>query len=154
MIVIDPIEQIIGTPKTLLNELLPRIFNYLKCYLPLANIKAIILNKFQIRLTTHQLFHMVFQLSDPLLRGFCIEHYSYGNPVPLYYATFATHSKRECEFDMCKELWYSIQENSGLVSFGLGQAAFRRFGKSSLLDLIFMTNFAESNPQALSISNQ
>ena len=95
MIVIDPIEQIIGTPKTLLNELLPRIFNYLKCYLPLANIKAIILNKFQIRLTTHQLFHMVFQLSDPLLRGFCIEHYSYGNPVPLYYAPFATHSKRE-----------------------------------------------------------
>ena len=57
-----------------------------------------------------------------------------------------TSSNQDCKFEVCKELWYSIRENKGLISFGLGQAAFGRFGKSSLLDLIFDTNFAEGNP--------
>ena len=152
MIVVNPIDQVIDASRKLVKEeifanFLPLMFYYIKCYLPLNTIRTIIQNKFHINLTTHQMFHVIFQLSDSLLRGFCIEHYSYSNPVPLYYPTFATLKNRGCKFDVCKELWYSIGKNRGLVSFGLGQAAFGCFGKSSLLDLIFMTNFAEGNPQ-------
>ena len=157
VIAVDPIKDIIDSsenlffrrrniPKKIFERLLPWIFYYLKCYLPLTSIMTIIYDKFEIRLTAHQVFHMVFQHSDSLLRGFCIEHYSYSNPVPLYYPTFTTSSNQDCKFEVCKELWYSIRENKGLISFGLGQAAFGRFGKSSLLDLIFDTNFAEGNP--------
>ena len=136
-----------NNPMEMFDRLLPWIFYYLKCYLPLDSIVTIVYDKFQIHLTTHQVFHMVFQHSDSLLRGFCIEHYSYSNPVPLYYPTFVTINNQECVFEVCKELWYSIRENRGLVSFGLGQAAFGRFGKSYLLDSIFETNFAEGNPR-------
>ena len=157
MIAVDPIKDIMdpnqnifsklrNNPKKIFERLLPWIFYYLKCYLPLTSIVTIIYDRFKIRLTTHQVFHMVFQHSDSLLRGFCIEHYSYSNPVPLYYPTFTTCKNQECEFEICKELWYSIRENNGLVSFGLGQAAFGRFGKSSMLDLIFETDFAQGNP--------
>ena len=152
MIIVNPIDQVIDASRKLGKEgifanFLPWMFYYIKCYLPLNTIRTVIQDKFHINLTTHQIFHVIFQLSDSLLRGFCIEHYSYSNSVPLYYPTFATLKNRECKFEVCKELWYSIGKNRGLVSFGLGQAAFSCFGKSSILDLIFMTNFAEGNPR-------
>ena len=158
MIAVDPIKDIknpskkmyslwCNNPTRMFERLLPWIFYYLKCYLPLTDIVTILYDVFEIRLTTHQVFHMVFQHSDSLLRGFCIEHYSYSHPIPFYYPTFATFKNQECTFEACKELWYSIRENRGLVSFGLGQAAFGHFGKSSLLDFIFETNFAEGNPR-------
>ena len=153
MIIVNPIEQVTVASKNLVKEkifqnFLPWIFYYIKCYLPLNDIKTIFQDDFQIHLTTHQIFHLVFQLSDSLLRGLCIEHYSYSNPVPLYYPTFATLRNQECKFHVCKELWYSIRENRGLISFGLGQAGFGRLGKSSLLDCIFKTNFVKENPKS------
>ena len=150
MIAVDPIKDVFSMrsddPTEKFERLLPWIFYYLKCYLSLNEITKIVYKSFQTLLTAHQVFHMVFQHSDSLLRGFCIEHYSYSNPVPLYYPTFTTYKNKECYFEVCKELWYSIRENKGVISFGLGQAAFDRVGKSSLLDLIFETDFAEGNP--------
>ena len=74
------------------------------------------------------------------MRGYCIEHYSFSNPVPLYYTDF------NGKFEICKELWYSLQEFNGLVSFGLGRAGWNPVGKSYLLDFIFGTDFVRGNP--------
>ena len=72
VIAVDPIKDIIDSsenlffrrrniPKKIFERLLPWIFYYLKCYLPLTSIMTIIYDKFEIRLTAHQVFHMVFQ---------------------------------------------------------------------------------------------
>ena len=139
--IIDRAEQCKQSPMAVFNELLPLAFYYLKCSLPLDDITQIISNTSRITLTTHDLFHILFQLSDPVLRGYCIKHYSFSNPVPLYYPNL------NGKYEMCKELWYSLQEFNGLVSFGLGRAGWNPIGKSYLLDFIFGTDFVRGNPQ-------
>ena len=139
--IIDRAEQCKQSPMAVFNELIPLAFYYLKCSLPLDDITQIISNTSRITLTTHDVFHVLFQLSDPVLRGYCIEHYSFSNPVPLYYPNLNE------KFEVCKELWYSLQEFNGLVSFGLGRAGWNPIGKSYLLDFIFGTDFVRGNPQ-------
>ena len=138
---VDPIEAF--------NQLLPLIFYYLKCSLSLNNITRIIAKACNIALTSYDIFHMTFQLSDPVVRGLCIEHYSFSNPVPLYYPRITTELPKggKIELSLCTELWYCLQEYKGLVSFGLGQASWNPIGKSHLLDLMFETDFVEGNPQ-------
>ena len=137
-------------PKDVFLQLLPLSFYYLKCSLPLEYITQMIAISCKITLTTNDVFHIIFQLSDPVLRGFCIEHYSFNNPVPFYYPLLKTTSSsksKETKFSFCKELWYSLQPFNGLVSFGMGRAGWNSIGKSHLLDLIFDTDFEKGNPQ-------
>ena len=131
------------------NCLLPLAFYYLKCSLPLEDITQMLSDSGDKTLTTHDLFHIIFQLSDPVLRGFCIEHYSFSNPVPFYYPDLHSTNlnQNHVEFAICSELWYSIQQYNGLISFGLGRAGWNPIGKSHLLDLIFETDFVRGNPQ-------
>ena len=130
-------------------DLLPLAFYYLKCSLPFEDITQMLSSKYDRTLTTHDLFHLIFQLSDPVLRGFCIEHYSFSNPVPFYYPNLHTAhlNQFQVEFAICSELWYSIQHYNGLISFGLGRASWNPIGKSHLLDMIFETDFVRGNPQ-------
>ena len=102
-----------------------------------------------IQLTTLDIFHLIFQMSDPVVRGLCIEHYSFSNPVPFYYPILRPYPQEQtsCQFEICKELWYSLQQFSGLVSFGLGWASWNPIGKSHLLDLMFETDFVKGSPQ-------
>ena len=141
----------VGTvdPRETFNQLLPLIFYYLKCSLSLNNITRIIAEACDFALTSYDIFHMTFQLSDPVVRGLCIEHYSFSNPVPLYYPRIKTELLKEgkIELSLCTELWYCLQEYHGLVSFGLGQASWNPIGKSHLLDLMFEADFLEGNPQ-------
>ena len=155
MIISDSFENIIESakrnrqdPRAVFRELLPLSFYYLKCSLSLQDITQIIAHLCEITLTTHDLFHLLFQLSDPVLRGFCIEHYSFSNPVPFYYPILQIpySNRRESKFEICKELWYSLQTFNGLISFGLGRAGWNPIGKSHLLDLIFGTDFEKGNP--------
>ena len=134
--------------KDILIELLPLVFYYLKCSLPFEDIARIIANVSETILTTHDVFHLVFQLSDPVLRGLCIEHYSLSNPVPLYYPKLKHLRSKSCkvDFEICKELWYCLEQYNGLISFGLGRASWNSVGKSTLLDLIFETDFVKENP--------
>ena len=139
--IISGAEQDEQVQKNVFDDLLPLAFYYLKCSLPLDDITQIIANTSKINLTTHDMFHILFQLSEPVLRGYCIEHYSFSNPVPLYYPNL------NGELEICKELWYSLQEFNGLVSFGLGRAGWNPIGKSYLIDFIFGTDFVRGNPQ-------
>ena len=137
------------TPNDIFKEFLPLTFYYLKCSLPLENITQIIANTSKISLTTHEVFHIIFQLSDPVLRGFCLEHYSFSNPVPFYYPNlhFPDVNETKCaRFSISKELWYSLQALNGLISYGLGRAGWNPVGKSYLLDLIFGTDFVAGSP--------
>ena len=137
------------TPNQIFKEFLPLAFYYLKCSLPFEDITQIFANTSKISLTTHEVFHIIFQLSDPVLRGFCLEHYSFSNPVPFYYPKlhFSDSSKRKCaRFGISKELWYSLQPFNGLISYGLGRAGWNPVGKSYLLDLIFGTDFVSGSP--------
>ena len=143
-------KSLVGSlPKKILNELLPLAFYYIKCSLPLDELTQIISNITHIPLTTLDLFHLIFQMSDPVVRGLCIEHYSFSNPVPFYYPILRPYclGQTSCQFEICKELWYSLQQFSGLVSFGLGWASWNPIGKSHLLDLMFETDFAKGSPQ-------
>ena len=137
-----------ATPVDVFRDMLPMTFYYLKCNLPLGDVAQIISNACNLSLITHELFHITFQLSDPVLRGFLIEHYSFSNPVPLYYPNLLTSStKNNTQYTICEELWYSLQQYHGLVSFGMGRASWYPIGKSSLLDLMFGTDFVSGNPQ-------
>ena len=142
-------EQVGVTPMEAYDQLLPLIFYYLKCSLSFEDITRIIAEACKITLTNYDIFHMTFQLSDPVVRGLCIEHYSFSNPVPLYYPKMITELLKgdKVEMSFCTELWYCMQNYHGLVSFGIGQASWNPIGKSSLLDLIFETDFVEGNPQ-------
>ncbi|KAI6656615.1 hypothetical protein LOD99_1410 [Oopsacas minuta] len=137
------------TPRDVFRQVLPLAFYYLKCSLPFEDITQIIANASNLILTTHDLFHIIFQLSEPVLRGFCIEHYSFSNSVPFYYPILPSKSlkQKDTKFAICKELWYSLQQFNGLVSFGLGRAGWNPVGKSYLLDFIFETDFVKGNPQ-------
>ena len=154
MIISESFEDIIKnahkvgqTPSDAFLQLLPLCFYYLKCSLPLSDITQVIANSSQITITTHDVFHILFQLSDPVLRGFCVEHYSFSNPIPLYYPLLISSSEsKETKFAICKELWYSMHQFNGLISFGLGRAGWNPIGKSHLLDLIFCTDFKKGNP--------
>ena len=157
MIISDSNENLIqnakhlnGSPKRILDELLPLAFYYIKCSLPLDEFTQIITSITNISLTTLDIFHLIFQMSDPVVRGLCIEHYSFSNPVPLYYPILESHTPElKCsQFEICKELWYSLQQFSGLVSFGLGWASWNPIGKSHLLDLIFKTDFEKGSPHS------
>ena len=130
-------------------ELLPLIFYYLKCGLSFLDITRIIAETAKLTVTSYDIFHLIFQQSDPFVRGLCIENYSFCNPVPLYYPRLqlSFHKGRKLEMDICSELWYSIQDYKGLISFGMGRAGWNPIGKSRLLDLIFETNFVEGNHQ-------
>ena len=129
-------------------RLLPLVFYYLKCSLPFEDIARIIANLSDITLTTHDVFHLVFQLpTDAVLRGFCIEHYSFSNAVPLYYPKLSVGNSATTKFEVCKELWYCLERYQGLISFGLGRASWNAIGKSSLLDMIFETDFVKGSPQ-------
>ena len=97
--------------------------------------------------TTHDLFHLIFQLSDPVLRGFCVEHYSFSNPIPLFYPQLPNTRTKVIKTTVCEELWYSLEDFNGLVSFGIGRASWNPVGKSYLLDLIFETDFVKGSPQ-------
>ena len=154
-IISEPLERLIeragkikSNPKEVFNELLPLIFYYLKCSLSFLDITRIIVEITKFILTTYDVFHLIFQQSNPIVRGLCIEHYSFSNPVPLYYPRLrhSFHKQRTIELDICNELWYSIKEYKGLISFGLGRASWNPIGKSKLLDLIFETDFVEGNP--------
>ena len=133
----------------LLIESLPLIFYYLKCSLPFEEIVRLIANITHIPITIHDLFHIIFQMSDPVLKGLCIEHYSFSNPVPLYYPKLKhlQSISRGIQFEICKELWYCLEQYNGLISFGLGRANWNTVGKSTLLDLIFATDFVVGSPQ-------
>ena len=146
---IERASEVCSTSMEAINQLLPLIFYYLKCSLSFEDITRIIAKICKITLTTYDIFHMIFQLSDPLVRGLCIEHYSFSNPVPLYYPSIQTDllKGKKIELGLCTELWYSMQDYHGLVSFGLGRASWNSIGKSYLLDLIFETDFVEGNPQ-------
>ena len=137
------------SPKRVFNELLPLAFYYLKCSLPLEEITQIIAKITKISLTTMDLFHLIFQTSDPIVRGLCIEHYSFSNPVPFYYPILSPYPPEQtsCRFEICKELWYSLQQFNCLISFGLGWASWNPIGKSHLLDLMFETDFVKGSPQ-------
>ena len=154
MIISDSMEDMIENaqevgirPNQALKKLLPLIFYYLKCSLSFTDITPIIAKALNITLTAHELFHIIFQFSDPILKGFCIEHYSFSNPVPLYYPKLISPTSPEhgVEFEFCSELWYSMQQFNGLISFGLGRASWNPIGKSHLLDLIFETDFVKGN---------
>ena len=156
MIISDSSETLIqnaknlaGSPKKVFDVLLPLTFYYLKCSLPLEEITQIINSITKISLTTLDMFHLIFQMSDPVVRGLCIEHYSFSNPVPFYYPILSPYPPEQtsCQFEICKELWYSLQQFSGLVSFGLGWASWNPIGKSYLLDLMFETDFLKGSPQ-------
>ena len=146
---IHGLEEKEQSSKNVLQDILPLAFYYLKCSLPFDDITQLIANTIKITLTTHDLFHILFQLSDQVLRGYCIEHYSFSNPVPLYYPKLINSSTRNkfANFQICKELWYSLQEFNGLISFGLGRASWNPIGKSYLLDFIFGTDFVRGNPK-------
>ena len=146
---IERASEVCTNPMEAFNQLLPLIFYYLKCSLSFEDITRIVAKICKITLTTYDIFHMIFQLSDPLVRGLCIEHYSFSNPVPLYYPSIQTDllKGKKIELSLCTELWYSMQDYHGLVSFGLGRASWNPIGKSYLLDLIFETDFVEGNPQ-------
>ena len=156
MIISDSSETLIqnanilrGSPKKVFDKLLPLTFYYLKCSLPLEEITEIISSITKISLTTLDLFHLIFQMSDPVVRGLCIEHYSFSNPVPFYYPILGPYPPKQtfCQFEICNELWYSLQQFDGLVSFGVGWASWNPIGKSHLLDLMFKTDFVEGSPQ-------
>ena len=142
-------KNLVGSPKKVFDELLPLAFYYLKCSLPLEEITQIIDSITKISLTTLDIFHLIFQMSDPVVRGLCVEHYSFSNPVPFYYPILDPYpqERTSCHFEICKELWYSLQQFSGLVSFGLGWASWNPIGKSHLLDLMFQTDFVKGSPQ-------
>ena len=146
---IERVEQVGLNSTDAFNQLLPLIFYYLKCSLSFEDITLIIAKACELTLSTYDIFHMIFQLSDPQVRGLCIEHYSFSNPVPLYYPIIQTKllKGKKIELNLCTELWYSMQEYPGLVSFGLGRASWNPIGKSHLLDLIFETDFVNGNPQ-------
>ena len=146
---IERTRQVTVDPRETFNQLLPLVFYYLKCSLSLNNITSIIAKACNIALTSYDIFHMTFQLSDPVVRGLCIEDYSFSNPVPLYYPRIKTELLKggKIELSLCTELWYCLQEYHGLVSFGLGQASWNPIGKSHLLDLMFEADFVEGNPQ-------
>ena len=147
--IVQNAKNLSGSPKKVFNELLPLAFYYLKCSLPLEEITRILAKITKISLTTLDLFHLIFQKSDPVVRGLCIEHYSFSNPVPFYYPILSPYPPEQtsCQFEICKELWYSLQQFSGLVSFGLGWASWNPIGKSYLLDLMFETDFVRGSPQ-------
>ena len=154
MIISDSIHKLINianksgqSPKRILNELLPLAFYYIKCSLPLKELTQMIANTTDLQLTTLDIFHLIFQMSEPVVRGLCIEHYSFSNPVPFYYPILSPPEQTSCRFKICKELWYSLQQFSGLVSFGLGWASWNPTGKSYLLDLILQTDFDKGSPQ-------
>ena len=138
-----------GSPKKIFRELLPLIFYHIKCSLPLEELRETIASITNISLTTLDIFHLIFQMSDPVVRGLCIEHYSFSNPVPFFYLLLESHQLEQtyAQFKICNELWYSLQEFHGLVSFGLGWASWNPIGKSTLLDLMFKTDFVKSSPQ-------
>ena len=155
MIVTHPFEDMMKRAQTRQNplqvfeELLPLAFYYLKCSLPFTEINQMFVSTGKSKLTTHELFHLIFQQSDPVLKAFCIEHYAFSNPVPFYYPNILSVNLNQTyvEFAFCSELWYSIQQYNGLISFGLGRACWNPIGKSHLLDMIFDTDFEKGNPQ-------
>ena len=150
-IISEPLDSLEKSEKSdfieVFTELLPLIFYYLKCSLSFLDITRIIAEITKLTLTSYDIFHLIFQQSDPFVRGLCIEHYSFSNPVPLHYPRLqiSSHKGRKLELDICSELWYSIQEYKGLISFGVGRAGWNPIGKSRLLDLIFETDFVEGN---------
>ena len=149
------VKEVGGNSMEAFNQLLPLIFYYLKCSLPFQDITRIIAITCKLTLTTNDVFHIIFQLSDPIVRGLCIEHYSFSNPIPLYYPSIHTSSQEGAiKFNFCSELWYSIQEYNGLISFGLGRASWNQIGKSHFLDLIFGTDFVKENPQKSAFHSQ
>ena len=141
---IHDIQQKAQAPKDVLRQLVPMALYYLKCSLSIDPVAKIIADCSKLTLTTHELFHILFQRSEPVLKGYCIEHYSFSNPVPLYYPKLEYSG----QLNICKELWYSLQEYNGLISFGLGRASWNPIGKSDLLDFIFGTDFVRGSPQA------
>ena len=154
MIISDSLEKIIRasdwnskSPKESFRELLSLVFYYLKCSLPLEYLSNMIALSCKGVFTSHDLFHLIFQLSDPVLKGFCIEHYSFSNPVPLIYPLLPNPATKNIKMTVCKELWYSLEDFTGLVSFGIGRASWNPVGKSYLLDLIFETDFVKGSPQ-------
>ena len=154
MIISDSLEELIQRsdwsskqPQNAFRELLPQIFYYLKCSLPLEHLSNMIALSYKGAFTTHDLFHLIFQLSDPVLRGFCIEHYSFSNPIPLIYTQLPNAGTTNMRTTVCEELWYPLENFNGLVSFGIGRASWNSVGKSYLLDLIFETDFVKGSPQ-------
>ena len=156
MIISDSLEELIQQsdwssiePQNAFIELLPQIFYYMRCSLPLEDLTNIIALSYKgTRIfTTHDLFHLIFQLSDPVLKGFCIENYSFSNPVPLIYTQLPDLNASELRTTVCEELWYSLEESNVLISFGIGRASWNPVGKSYLLDLIFETDFVKGSPQ-------
>ena len=146
---IERAKKLEGDPIEVFNLLLPLIFYYLKCNLSLVYITRIINQTCKLSLAIYDTFHIIYQLSDPVVRGLCIEHYSFSNPIPFYFPSIHTQVLKEgnMEFEFCSELWYSIQECNVLISFGIGRASWNPVGKSSLLDYIFETDFKRGNSQ-------
>ena len=154
MIISDSLEELIQQsdwtskqPQNAFKDLLPQIFYYLKCSLPFEHLSNMIALSYERVFTTHDLFHLLFQLSDPVLKGFCLEHYSFSNPIPFIYPQLPNAGTKIMKTALCEELWYSLEDFNGLVSFGIGRASWNPVGKSYLLDLIFETDFVKGSPQ-------
>ena len=154
MIISDSLEELIQQsdwsskqPQNAFNELLPQIFYYLKCSLPFEHLSNMIALSYKGIFTTHDLFHLLFQLSDPVLKGFCLEHYSFSNPIPFIYPQLPNAGTEIMKTALCEELWYSLEDFNGLISFGIGRASWNPVGKSYLLDMIFHTDFVKGSPQ-------
>ena len=154
MIICDSLENMIREsdwtskcPRDSFRELLPLVFYYLKCSLPLEYLSNMIALSYKGTFTSHDLFHIIFQLSDSMLKGFCLEHYSFSNPIPLIYSILPNAATKGIKTTVCEELWYSLDSFKGLVSFGIGRASWNPVGKSHLLDLIFETDFVKGSPQ-------
>ena len=93
-----------------------------------------------------ELFHLLFQNSELLLRAMYIHHYSFSNPIPFYYPIVKAYSaKHPIEYTICKELWYSLTPHNAVMSFGLGSAAVTPIGKSTFLDLVFELDFTANS---------
>ena len=154
MIISDSLEELLQQsvwsskqPQKAFKELLPQIFYYLKCSLPLEHLSNMIAFSYKGKFTTHDLFHLLFQFSDPVVKGFCLEHYSFSNPIPFIYPQLSNAGINIMQTTLCEELWYSLEDFNGLVSFGIGRASWNPVGKSYLLDLIFETDFVKGSPQ-------
>ena len=135
----------------LFQSIIPIAFYCMKCNLPLDQITDILreINEPNplIPGSNHEIFHLIFQHSTPIVKALCIDLYSFCSPVPFYYPLLSPINDRQSEpvFKICHELWFTIPPCFAIASFGLGSASYLPVGKSELLNKLFNTNFTHQN---------
>ena len=126
------------------------VFYCIKCNLSLDDITRHLmpLTENGVPKTNHELFHLIFQQSDSLVRALCIENYCFSFPVPFYYPLLLPYiNDVSPHFKISEELWFTFPKCLAIVSFGVGSAGCNPVGKSHLLDQIFGTDFSKTNDQ-------